>query len=125
MISIVDDDLSVREAAKCLIRSLGYDAASFSSAEEFLESEQLETTACLISDMHMSGLSGAELQDHLIDRGHRVPIIFVTGFPEEHLRGHVLKAGAIGYLSKPFNIEHLILCLDMALASGNSRSCKR
>jgi FixJ family two-component response regulator len=73
----------------------------------------------------MSGLSGAELQDHLIDRGHRVPIIFVTGFPEEHSRGRVLKAGAIGYLSKPFNVEHLVLCLDMALASGNSRGCKR
>jgi FixJ family two-component response regulator len=106
-------------------RSLGYDTATFSSAEEFLESGQLETTACLISDMHMSGLSGAELQDRLVDRGHRVPIIFVTGFPEEHLRGRVLKAGAIGYLSKPFNVEHLILCLDIALASSNIRRCER
>ena len=125
MISIVDDDLSVREAAKCLIRSLGYDAVTFSSAEEFLESGQLETTACVISDMHMSGLSGAELQDYLIDRGHRVPMIFVSALPEERLRGRMLKAGAIGYLSKPFNVEHLILCLDIALASSNIRSCER
>ena len=125
MISIVDDDLSIRQAVMCLIRSLGYDAVTFSSAEEFLESGKVETTSCVISDMHMPGLSGAELQDHLIGRGHRVPIIFVTADSEENLRGRVLKAGAIGYLSKPFNVEHLILCLDVALASSNSRSCER
>jgi FixJ family two-component response regulator len=125
MISIVDDDLSVREAAKSLIRSLGYDAVTFSSAEEFLESGKVETTACVISDMHMSGLSGAELQDHLIGRGHRVPMIFITGYPEEHLRGRVLEAGAIGYLSKPFNEAALIECLDTALKSGYSRHCER
>jgi FixJ family two-component response regulator len=73
----------------------------------------------------MSGLSGAELQDYLIDRGHRVPMIFVSALPEERLRGRVLKAGAIGYLSKPFNVEHLILCLDIALAGSNIRSCER
>jgi FixJ family two-component response regulator len=115
MISIVDDDLSVREATKCLIRSLGYDATTFSSAEEFLESGRVGTTACLISDIHMPGLSGVELQERLITNGHCLPIIFVTAYPDEKLRGRLLRGGAIGYLSKPFNEDQLIECLDTAL----------
>lgn len=119
MISIVDDDLSVREAAESLVRSLGYNAMTFSSAEEFLESGRVEATACLISDIHMSGLSGAELQERLIADGHCMPIIFVTAYPDEKLRGRVLRAGAIGYLGKPFNEDRLIECLDTALKNGN------
>ena len=119
-ISIVDDDRSIREAAKCLIRSLGYHALTFSSAEEFLQSGKVKITACLISDMHMSGLSGAELQDHLIGSGYRVPTIFVTADSDESLRRRVLKAGAIGYLSKPINIDRLIACLDAVWRDGDS-----
>ena len=115
MISIVDDDFSVREAAKCLIRSLGYDAMTFSSAEEFLESGRVQTTACLISDIHMPGLSGVELQERLITNGYCLPIIFVTAYPDEKLRGRLLRGGAIGYLSKPFNEDRLIECLGTAL----------
>ena len=117
VISIVDDDKSVREATKGLVRSLGYSVVTFGSAEEFLESEHVTATACLITDVMMPGLSGAELQDRLIADGHRMPVIFVTAFPDERLQRQVLESGAIGYLPKPFTEDRLIECIDAALAS--------
>jgi FixJ family two-component response regulator len=105
MISIVDDDKSIREAAKTLVRSLGYSAATFSSAEEFLESGRLDETSCLITDVQMSGMSGVDLQNHLIAKGDCTPVIFVTAFPESGLRERALRAGAVGFLSKPFREE--------------------
>jgi FixJ family two-component response regulator len=116
MISIVDDDESVRESTKALVRSLGYAARAYASAEEFLTSDP-DDTACLILDVQMKGLSGVELQERLIAQGRRTPIIFVTAFPDERIRDHALKAGAIGFLSKPFNDEKLTQCLDSALAN--------
>jgi FixJ family two-component response regulator len=115
MISIVDDDASVREATQVLVRSLGYNAIAFASAEEFLQSERVHDTSCLITDVQMPGLSGVELQSLLVARGHRTPIIFITAFPEERIRARALQAGAVGFLSKPFDEEHLIDCLDQAL----------
>jgi FixJ family two-component response regulator len=115
MISIVDDDASIREAMFGLVRSLGFDAATFSSAEDFLQSEQVEATQCLITDVQMPGLSGVELQNHLISRGSAIPVIFVTAFPEQRIEARVLQAGAIGFLSKPFDDETLIECLNRAL----------
>jgi FixJ family two-component response regulator len=115
MISIVDDDESVRESTKALVRSLGYSARAFASAEEFLDSNPDET-ACLILDVQMKGLSGVELQQRLIEQGCRTPIIFVTAFPDERVRDHALKAGAIGFLSKPFSDEKLTQYLDTALS---------
>jgi len=115
MISIVDDDESVREATKELIRSLGYSVAVFASAEEFLLSAQLSETACLISDVQMPGLSGIDLQRRLIADGHKMPIIFITAFPDERTRNRALGAGAIGFLSKPYREESLIGCLSEAL----------
>jgi FixJ family two-component response regulator len=115
MISIVDDDPSVREATKELLRSLGYSTSTFASADEFLGSEQLTQTACLISDIQMPGLSGAELQRRLLADGHKMPIIFITAFPDERTRNRVLGAGAICYLSKPYSEESLIACLSAAL----------
>jgi FixJ family two-component response regulator len=115
MISIVDDDEAVREATKGLVRSLGYRASTFSSAEEFLKSEHLSDTSCLITDIHMPGLSGLELQSLLISSGHRVPIIFITAFPEDGVRARAMKAGAVGFMSKPYNEAHLIGCLNRAL----------
>jgi FixJ family two-component response regulator len=115
VISIVDDDESVRDATKALVRSLGYTAATFSSAEAYLRSERLQDTACLIVDVQMPGMSGVDLQHRLIADGHRTPVIFVTAFPEEKTRARALKAGAIGFLDKPFDSEHLIACLDQAL----------
>jgi FixJ family two-component response regulator len=114
MISIVDDDESVREATKSLVRSLGYKALTFGSAEEFLESGQMTATACLITDVQMPGLSGVELQDRLIADGHCIPMIFVSAFPDERLERQVLQSGAIGYLRKPFKEEHLIDYIDAA-----------
>jgi FixJ family two-component response regulator len=115
MISIVDDDESIREATKCLVRSLGYEAATFCSAEEFLGSGHVKLTACLITDIQMPGMSGVELQDRLITDGHRVPVIFITAFPDERIRRRVIQAGAIGFLDKPFSEDHLIEHLNAAL----------
>jgi FixJ family two-component response regulator len=115
VISIVDDDESVREATKSLVRSLGYKSLTFSSAEEFLESPYLNGTACLITDVQMPGLSGVELQDRLIAAGHRIPVIFVTGFPDDRLHAHVLRSGAIGYLRKPYKEDDLVACIYGAL----------
>ena len=117
MIAIVDDDAVVREAMKSLMRSLGYDASTFGSAEEFLNSEQISRTSCLITDLHMPGLSGLDLQERLIAQGHRFPIIFLTAYPDEDVRIRAMKAGAIGFLSKPCRDEHLLGYLNKALAA--------
>lgn len=115
VISIVDDDASVREATKGLIRSLGYVAVTFSSAEEYLRSDRVADTSCLITDVKMSGMSGVDLQKQLIDAGHHIPVIFMTAFPEEEIRARALNAGAFGFIHKPFNDTYLIACLDRAL----------
>ena len=120
MISIVDDDQSVREATKGLVRSLGYRVATFGSAEEFLRSEWVHDSSCLITDMQMPGFSGLELQSHLIAEGNPVPMVFVTAFPEECVRSKALQAGAAGFLGKPFNEENLIACLDKALTDSTT-----
>jgi FixJ family two-component response regulator len=121
LISIVDDDESIREATKGLVRSLGYKAATFASAEEFLQSDNLDNTSCLITDVQMPGLSGLELQRRLIAQGTNMPTIFITAFPEEATRSSALKAGAVGYLGKPFSEESLLKCLDTALGSSNEK----
>ena len=117
VIAIVDDDESFRRATISFIRSLGYSAAAFPSADAFLSSNAVENTDCLISDIQMPGMSGIELQSHLIAQGHRVPIIFVTAFPEMEARDNALRAGAVGFLGKPFGDENLISCLNKALAT--------
>jgi FixJ family two-component response regulator len=122
MISIVDDDVSVREATKGWVRSLGYSAAAFASAEEFLQSGKVNDTECVITDVQMPGLSGIELQSHLISQGNRTPIIFVTAFPEERTRTRALEAGAIGFLTKPFNEGRLIEYIEAALAGRNAET---
>ena len=120
VISIIDDDPSVRKATDGLVRSLGYRSLTFASAEDFLESDHIEDTSCVITDVQMPGLSGVELQMVLIARGARMPMIFITAFPEDRIRRSVLEAGAIGFLSKPFEeavlIEHLQTALGPPLA---------
>jgi FixJ family two-component response regulator len=118
LISIVDDDESMRESTKGLVRSLGYKAAAFASAEEFLQSDSVDSTSCLIADVQMPGLSGIDLQRWLIDRGIQMPTIFITAFPEEGTQLRAATAGAVGYLGKPFSEESLIRCLDTALGSS-------
>jgi len=121
VISIIDDDESVREATKSLVRSLGYKAAVYASAEEYLQSDRTGDSSCLITDLHMPGMSGADLQDRLIADGRQIPMIFVTAYYEEKVRDRVLDAGAYGFLRKPFNDESLIECLDKALSSSSSK----
>ena len=125
VISIVDDDESVREATKGLVRSLGYVAATFASGEEFLNSDRVNDTSCLITDVQMPGLDGLELQSRLTTMGRHVPIIFVTAFPQERIRARALKAGAFGFLSKPFSDASLIACLDRALAEDDPEGVQR
>jgi FixJ family two-component response regulator len=118
VISIIDDDASVREATKGLIRSLGYDATTYRSADDFLESGGPEGTSCIITDIQMPGTNGLDLQDRLHSEGHATPVIFVTAFPEEPARSRAMKAGAYGFLAKPFDEAHLIACLDQAFAEN-------
>ncbi len=115
MIAIVDDDVSVRDAMKHLISSLGYGALTFASAEEYLGSDCIAGTSCLITDLRMPGMNGMELQERLIADGHRIPIIFMSAFCNESVRSRTLNAGALGFLIKPFEDERLIECLDRAL----------
>ena len=113
--SIVDDDNFVRESLRDLIESLGYEVATFESAERFLESGRLAQTSCLITDLQMPGLSGLDLQSRIIAEGQRIPVIFITAFPEERFRRRAMNAGAVGFLSKPFDEESLIRYLETAL----------
>jgi FixJ family two-component response regulator len=99
VISIIDDDASVRVATHRLVRSLGHVAHTFASADDFLRSSQLNDTSCVIADVHMPGMSGIELQNLLKTQGHRLPIIFITAFPEESVRAQALEAGAACFLS--------------------------
>ena len=122
VISIVDDDESVRAAVGSLVRSLGYEALTFASAEAFLASSCVDETTCLISDVQMPGMDGDELQRQLVIEGHDLPMIFITAFPEERIRQRVEAAGAFGFLSKPFNSQNLISCLDAAIASRGDRA---
>jgi FixJ family two-component response regulator len=115
VISIIDDDESVRGATYNLVRSLGYSVHTFASAEEFLQSTELTGTSCVIADVHMPTMSGVELQAHLLAQGYRVPFIFITAFPVESIRARAKKAGAICVLTKPFDGDTLIKCLDDAL----------
>jgi FixJ family two-component response regulator len=114
-ISIVDDDESMRCAVKSLVTSLGFDAYAFASAEEFLQSSRLDDTSCLITDLQMPGLNGVELQKSLLAQDRRIPIIFMTAFPEERMRTRAIEAGALGFLTKPFESETLINLIDRAI----------
>ena len=121
LISIVDDDKSFRGAIARLIRSLGHSVSAFDSAEDFLQSDRLNETSCLICDVRMPRMSGIELQSNLITKGYRLPIIFVTANPTESARKEALAAGAIGFLNKPCNEETLIALLDEALRGSPPR----
>jgi FixJ family two-component response regulator len=117
VVSIIDDDESVRAATQCLVRSMGYAARTFASAEEFLRSPYVSETSCVIADVQMPTMSGLELQSRLRADGNDTPIIFITAFPEEKLRTRALEGGAVGFLSKPFDGQVLIDCLTTALAA--------
>ncbi|MFB9266795.1 response regulator transcription factor [Bradyrhizobium erythrophlei] len=120
MISIIDDDESVRAATQNLVRSLGHVVHTFASAEEFLRSPHLNDTSCVITDVRMTAMSGLDLQAHLLADGRSFPFIFITAFCVESDRAQAMKAGAICFLSKPFDGEALIKCLDTALTRNGA-----
>ena len=124
LVAIIDDDASVRTTTDSLVRSLGYVVRTFASAEEFLRSNSRNDFACVIADVQMPGMSGIQLQDHLRAQGYLVPFIFFTAFPDEKTRAQALAAGAICYLTKPFDGDSLIQSLQAALETndGEARS---
>jgi FixJ family two-component response regulator len=118
VISIIDDDELVRDAVRDLVRSLGYDAKAFASAEDYLRSDSLWASSCLITDLQMPGMGGAELQDRLIAEGNPTPIIFITAYFDEKVRSRVLKAGGCGFFKKPLDETAFVQCLEKALKTA-------
>jgi FixJ family two-component response regulator len=108
LICIVDDDRSMSRMLSRVITSSAFEVASFSSAEEFLESDAVVNCACLILDLNLPGMSGMDLQQHLKDSGREIPIIFVSGHADESTKQAVMAAGAAGFLSKPFKVNLLL-----------------
>jgi len=117
IVSIVDDDASIRAAMQSLIKSLGLVVFVFESAEDFLRSPRVDDSSCLITDVQMPGMSGLDLQDRLIARGSRIPIIFITAFPEQTIRSRAQAGGALGFLEKPFAGRTVIELVRQALAA--------
>jgi FixJ family two-component response regulator len=121
LVSVVDDDPSVRESLPHFLRQLGYLVRAFYSAEEFLDSAWVSETRCLILDIALPGMSGPHLQRELERRGHSIPIIYITALDDETLRDSLLSQGAVDCLSKPFLEADLIRALDAAIATRNTK----
>ena len=115
IVSIVDDDESVRDALRGFIQSVGYGAEIFASAEEFLGSDMLDKTNCLIVDVHMPAMTGLELQCRLCRRQCRIPMIFITAGDDPMARAQALKCGAVDFLKKPFPADALLNALHAAV----------
>ena len=124
LIAIVDDDESVRAATKSLMRSLGFLAESFPSAEDFLASPHVNRTACLLADVHMPGMSGLDLHRRLAAAGASIPTILITAYPDDAMRARALKDGVISYLTKPCDEEDLLRWIRSALDRGGSSQTK-
>jgi FixJ family two-component response regulator len=115
VISIIDDDLSVRVALESLVRSLGYVARTYESAEAFLGSSSVTESACIVADVQMPGMSGLDLHSRLKKAGHTMPLILITAFPEDDVRGRAETGGAFGFLAKPFDGQALVELISSAL----------
>lgn len=115
VISVIDDDASVRAATDNLLSSHGYLVHTFASAEAFLQSARLNDSSCIVADVQMPPMSGLDLLTHMRTRGYAVPFIFITAFPEESVRARALKAGAICFLAKPYAAPTLINCVEAAV----------
>lgn len=118
LVSVVDDDESVRESLPDLLRELGFAVEAFAAAEEFLASEHIGRTRCLVLDVAMPGMSGPELQEELAQRGRAIPIVFITARQDESIRPRVLAAGAVACLFKPFSDTALLDAVNAALGAG-------
>jgi FixJ family two-component response regulator len=108
VISVIDDDPSMSRMLQRVIAAEGFGVARFASAEQFLDSAALAESACLILDVNLPGMSGIDLQQHLNDSGHQIPIIFISGQADETIKRRVLEAGAAGFFNKPFSIDSLL-----------------
>ena len=115
LLSVVDDDESVRESLPDLLREFGFAARAFSSARDFLSSDYLDETRCLILDVAMPGMSGLDLQQELKHRGKEIPIIFITGQKDEDIRKQAFTQGAVKFLYKPFSDNVLLDAVNAAL----------
>ena len=120
LVSIVDDDASVRNSMRRLVRSFGFQAEAFGSAEEFLASEDAARSACLILDVRMPGMDGLELQRRLADSGQAVPIVFITGHASEAEQRRALRAGAVDFLRKPVAKDELVRVLRTVFQQSTS-----
>ena len=118
LLSVVDDDESMRESLPDLIREFGFGARAFSSAEEFLSSDSLHETSCLILDIAMPGMSGPELYQELKHRGENIPTIFITAQKDDAIRARVFELGASGFLLKPFSDAALLAAIETALKAN-------
>ena len=118
LISIVDDDPLFRESMRKLVALLGYRVQEFPSAADLLASRLLPETACVVTDVHMPGMTGIELHGRLIELGYAIPTILVTAYPDKDVADRVLKDGVVCYLSKPVDDRDLERCLNSALKSG-------
>ncbi len=121
LISIIDDDESVRDSIQNLVRSAGMRAESFASAEDFLDARHLDDTDCIVLDIRMPGMNGLQLQQRLTDEGYSIPIIFVTAHPDEDVRRQALEAGASAYLRKPFETDALLQSMQSILKRTTRR----
>ena len=121
LIAIVDDDASVREAMMSLVRVLGFLAEAFPSAEDFLKSDDLQRTSCLIADVRMPGMSGLELYRRLVASGKPIPTVLITAHSDDGVRARALQAGIICYLTKPFREDDLLGCIRSALDRGKRK----
>jgi FixJ family two-component response regulator len=118
LLSVVDDDESMRDSLPDLIKEFGFGARAFSSAEEFLSSDFVDETSCLILDVAMPGMSGPDLHQELKRRGKKFPVIFITGQKDQAIRTRVLQQGAVGFLLKPFSDAALLAAIKTALQAG-------
>jgi RNA polymerase sigma factor (sigma-70 family) len=116
MVFIVDDDTSVRKSLERLVRSVGLRAETFASAPEFLQRAAADGPSCLVLDLRMPGVSGLALQETLTKAGHRIPIIFITGYGDITASVRAMKAGAVDFLAKPFNDQDLLDAIQEAIA---------
>jgi FixJ family two-component response regulator len=118
LLSVVDDDESVRESLPDLLREFGFAARAFSSAEEFLSSDSVGQTKCLILDVAMPGMTGLDLQQELRRRGQEIPVIFITAQKDEAIRNRALKQGAVKFLYKPFSDTALLEALNAVVPAN-------
>jgi FixJ family two-component response regulator len=115
LIAIIDDNELARESTIDLVKSMGFIAKAFERAEDFLKSDYLHSSSCLIADVLMPGMTGIELHNRLVEAGNITPIILITSFPNERDRARARQAGAICYLAKPFDDEDLLACVRLAI----------